>query len=110
MPLKIEDFCKMPNEGGWETIPFIPIDDMLIFLRRDGVQLSASIKMDQKRVIHASISPMRSLRSDLSDEEHRSYLIEQADAVLQAFFENLDFKQQPCDPVNPHHLHYYAEI
>ena len=105
----IEKYCKTAV-AGWKRMPAIA-PSMFSFIRNDGININASIKaIDGNAVLHASISPIRSLQPNMTPEEHEEYCLAQVRIVFPCFFGNREFTRMPNDPQHEHVKHYFSKI
>lgn len=103
--MKISDLCKREVDG-WDRMNF---PGQMCFIHRDyGMSLHASVK--EAGTLHVSIAPVRTLREDLSHEEHCFLMLEKTPEILTAFFDKRTFRRMPQSPMKPNANHYFSDI
>lgn len=113
----IADYCKQ-EVPGWTKLPvefcFARQGEEHLtcsFMSQDGIQIIASIRDYGKlKVLHASIGEVRSLRPELNEDEMAEFIEIETPRVLQTFFGNRGFAQQPDDPRRPTVKHWFSPL
>lgn len=116
----ISDFLKKDSDSEWSVFPNIYMKMMLpqedhhlisYINKKDGLQVIATMLYGQNitdsdfsnlelsysdvtdyHCIHISISPLRSLRQDLTDEQHVDLVANQSASLIDKFLETSDLQ------------------
>lgn len=115
----IQTYCKQEAEG-WIHLPEVveaafPQSEWphaYCFLRqKDGIQLIASVEdMGRITAIHISVSSVRSMQPDMTDEESVYYLMDVIPEVVKTFFGERLFAKAPDQPHKLFNKHYFSML
>ncbi len=102
----MKDIAEYVNHkvDGWAETMLLP--GQLVFINaQEGIQLTTDVKDYGKlQVIHASIAPLHTIDTPPTVEE----LFFRTAEILQLFFGNRGFAQQPLDERRPEMRHYFS--
>jgi hypothetical protein len=99
----ITAYCKQQADG-WNTHTILP--GQISFINpKEGIHLAADVKdLGKLKVIHASLAPIHTIDNPPTVEE----LFYKTAEILQLFFGERGFAQQPIDERNPLQRHYFS--
>lgn len=100
----ISDYMKFFGDKEWVELKQIrdltfSKDDpnSFVFFSEKGIQITSSMNTyGNKKILKVSLSPLFSIRKDLSCSEFEKYILQSSSAILKLFFGDIKF----CDPIS----------
>lgn len=106
------NYCIQEVPGWSKLPPLLPDEDQCTFICVEyGMHFLTSIKnYGALQYIHVSIASVRSLRLDLTEQQHLDLIFDATVEAIEKFFPKRQFARMPEDIKRPQVKHYFSVL